>query len=229
MALTQLERIVLVIGEDGKRCLGRLLLPEDLRQHPFRQGEDQRDGIELRHDDQAVGRRGADDVADVDLTNPDHAVDRRGQPGVAELHLGRFDQRLVGLDRGLELADLCLLGLDQLWRGPALVAELGVTREIGAGIGELGLVALQISLELVDLGLVGARIDLREQVAGMDGLSFGEVDADELALDLGPHDVGVVGNHGADAVPVDRHVMLGDHAGHDGDRRRRRCRDGGLE
>jgi hypothetical protein len=63
----------------------------------------------------------------------------------------------------------------------------------------------------------------------MDGLSFGEVDADELALDLGPHDVGVVGNHGADAVLIDRHVMLRDHAGNDRDRRRRCGRDGGLE
>ena len=99
----------------------------------FRQREDQRDRIELRDDDEAVGRRRADDVADVDLANADHAVDRRGQPGVAELHLGRFDQRLVGLDRGLQLADLRLLGLDQLRRGPALVAELAVAREIGAG------------------------------------------------------------------------------------------------
>ena len=87
---------------------------------------------------------------------------------------------------GVELADLRFLSLDQLRRGPALVAELAVTREIGAGIGELGLVALKVSLELVDLGLIGTRIDLREQVAGMDGLPFGEVDADELALDLRP-------------------------------------------
>src|SRR6185369_4625899 len=124
------------------------------------------------------------------------------------LHLGRLDQRLVGLDRGLQLADLRLLRLDQLRCGPTLAAELVVAREVGASVGELSLVALQISFELVDLGLVGAWIDLREQVAGMNSLSFGEVDADELALDLRSHNVGVVGNHGADAVLIDWYVML---------------------
>ena len=44
----------------------------------------------------------------------------------------------------------------------------------------------------------------------MHGLAFGEVDADDLPLDLGAHDVGVVGNHRADAAEIDRHVMLGD-------------------
>ena len=97
------------------------------------------------------------------------------------------------LDRGLQLADLRLLGLDQLRRGPALVAELGVTRRDWRwALVSWAWSRSRFALELVDLGLVGTRIDLREQVAGMDGLPFGEVDADELALDLGPHDVGVV-------------------------------------
>ena len=63
-----------------------------------------------------------DDVADVDLADAGHAVDRRSQSRVAELHLRGFDQRLVGLDRRLQLRDLRLLGLDQLRRRPALVA-----------------------------------------------------------------------------------------------------------
>src|SRR3979490_3413931 len=54
----------------------------------------------------------------------------------------------------------------------------------------------------------------------MHGLAFGEVDADDLPLDLGAHDVGVVRNHRADAAKIDRHVMLGDGPGDDRHRRR---------
>ena len=84
---------------------------------------------------------------------------------------------------------------------------------------ELGLVALQIARVLIDQGLVGARIDLREQVASMYGLAFGEVDADDLPLDLGAHDVGVVRNHCAYARKIDRHVVLRDRRGDDRHRR----------
>ena len=93
-----------------------------------------------------------------------------------------------------------LLGLDQLRGGVSLVAELAIAREIGLGIRELGLVAVAIGGQLFDLGLIGPRIDLCEQIAGLDGLSFGEGDLDELSLDLAAHDVGVVGDHRADAA-----------------------------
>jgi hypothetical protein len=48
------------------------------------------------------------------------------------------------------------------------------------GILELGLIAFQVSSVLLNQGLTGTRINLREQVAGMHGLAFGEVDADDL-------------------------------------------------
>jgi len=44
----------------------------------------------------------------------------------------------------------------------------------------------------------------------MYGLALGKVDADDLPLDLGTHDVGVVRNHRADTAKIDRHVMLVD-------------------
>ena len=49
----------------------------------------------------------------------------------------------------------------------------------------------------------------------MHALAFGKVDADDLSLDLRAHHVGVVGDHGANAGKIDRHVMLGHDAGHD--------------
>ena len=188
----------------------------------LRQREDQRNRIELRDDDEAVRSRRTDDVADVDLTNPDHAIDRRGQARVAELHLRGVDQRLIGLDGRRQLPHLRLLGFEQLRSGPALLPQCGVAGEIGLGVDELGLIALKVGSVLIDQGLVGARIDLRQQVAGMHGLAFGEVDADDLPLDLGAHDVGVVRDHRADAGKIDRHVMLGDRCGDDRHRRRSR-------
>ena len=144
------------------------------------------------------------------------------------MHFGGVNQRLVGLDRRLQLSHLRLLGLEQLRSGPALVTQCGVAREIGLGIDELGLIAFEVSGVLIDQGLIGTRIDLREQVAGMYGLTFGEVDADDLSLDLGANDIGVVRNHSADTAEIDRHVMLGDHPGDDRYRGWRSGRGRGL-
>ena len=165
-----------------------------------------------------------DDVADIDLAHAGDAIDRRGQAGVAELDIGRFDQRLVGFDGALQLRHLRRLRLDQLRRGPTLLAELGVAVEIGLGVCELGLIAIARGRQLVDLRLVGPRIDLCEQVAGMHGLPFGEGDLGDLSLDLAAHEDGVVGDDRADAAQIDRHVLLRDHAGDDGYRRCRRWR-----
>ena len=129
-----------------------------------------------------------DDVADVDLPDAGHAIDRRGQPGIAELDLGLLDHRLVGLDRALQLRDLRLLRVGQLRRRKAFVLQLRIAAEIGHGIVELRLIAIAIGGHLVELRLVRPRIDLGEQVAGLDGLPFGEGDLGELALDLAAHD-----------------------------------------
>src|SRR6266436_6701496 len=215
----QLHRVILVVGENLQRRLGLLLLLLNLRQTRIGKRKYQRNWMELRHDDEAVGIRRADDVADVDLTNTYHAIDRGRQARVAELDLRGVNQGLIGLDSRPQLPHLRLLGLDQLWRGPTLVSQLGVAFEIGLGIDELGLVALQVSGVLVDQGLIGTRIDLREQIAGMHGLAFGEVDAVDLPLDVGAHHVGVVRDHRADTGKIDRHVVLGDRP--TDDRRRR--------
>jgi len=60
--------------------------------------------------------------------------------------------------------------------------------------------------------------------------AFGEIDADELSLDLGANDVGVVRDHCPDAAKINRHVMLGDDPGHDRTRGRwSRCGSGPLQ
>ena len=74
---------------------------------------------------------------------------------------------------------------------------------------------------LVDLRLIGTRIDLCQQVALVHVLPFDEVDADDLSLDLAGDQHRVVGDNRADAGEVDRHVVLRDRSGND-----RNCRAG---
>ena len=160
-----------------------------------------------------------DDVAQVDLADADDAVDRRRQSRVAELNVGGIDQRLIGFDGVLQLRHLRLLGIHQLRRGIALLRQRGVAVEISERVRQLRLIAIAVRRQLVDLGLIGTRIDLRQQIADMDGLAFGEIDADELALNLAAHDDRVVGDNGADAGQIDRYVVLSDCSGNDRHRR----------
>src|SRR6185437_7923809 len=85
-----------------------------------------------------------------------------------------------------------------------LLEQRLVAREIDLRIGELGLVAREHALLLGERGLVGTRVYLGEQVALLHHLSLVEVDARELAADLGTH-----GHHAARrdrAQPVERDI-----------------------
>ena len=86
----------------------------------------------------------ADDVAHVDVTNAGHSIDRRRQAREAELHLRGVSQRLVSLNGVLQLRDLRLLGLDQLWSRPAFVPQVRVAIEIGLGVHKLRLIAIAV-------------------------------------------------------------------------------------
>jgi hypothetical protein len=60
----------------------------------------------------------------------------------------------------------------------------------------------------------------------MRGVPLGEVDADYLSVNLAARDVRIVGNDGADASQIDRHIVLGNHTSDDRHRWQRRlcCR-----
>ena len=84
--------------------------------------------------------------------------------------------------------------------------ELLVADKIVLGVGELRLVLRLLGDGLVELGLVGGRIDAREHVALLDVLAFLEIDRDQLAVDLRAHGHGVERFDGADRLQIDRHV-----------------------
>src|SRR6185295_14226808 len=186
-SLVELYAVVLVVGDNGQRTFGLDLMILNLRQDLLRKREDQRNRLDLRDYDHATGARWGDDIAHVDLADASDAIDRRSQARIAELQLGRVDDRLVCLNGVLQLRHLRLLGVEQLLRRNSLLIQGQITIEIGERIGELRLIAIANSGQLIDLRLVGARIDLREKIAGPHGLPFGEVDADDLPLDLRPY------------------------------------------
>ena len=91
--------VAAALSEDLERRRRRGHLLDDLLQLILRQGEDHRNRLQLRDDDEAgrVGR--VDDVALVDQPDAGASRQRRLDRRVVELHLCGFDIGLVGLQR----------------------------------------------------------------------------------------------------------------------------------
>ena len=123
------------------------------------------------------------DVAGVDQARSHAAVHRRGDAGEAQLHLGELHLCGVGLHGRFELVHQRLLRVDLLLRGGVLRDQRGVALEVGARVDELGLVLGFCRLRLCELGLQRARVELREQLAGLDVLPFDKADLVELPVD----------------------------------------------
>ena len=125
-----------------------------------------------------------DVIAGVDLAQADAAGDRRDDAAIGEIELGIVDLRLVELDRAFVLIDDVDLILRLLACDRVLGRELLIAREIDARLVERRLVAQQLAGLLVERGLIGAGIDLRQEVALLDLLALLEGDRDDLARDL---------------------------------------------
>ena len=123
---------------------------------------------------------------------------------------------MVILDLRIELIDGSLLIVALLDRGGILFDELGVALEVELSIFEVDLVVSQRRLRLVELRLIGARIDLGEQIAFLDELTFLEVDTDQQSRDLAANGCGVQWSDRAEASQNDWHVVLLDGRRDDG-------------
>ncbi len=87
-------------------------------------------------------------------------------------------------------------------------------------IGELRRVLRERRARPIERGLIGARIDLRQQLPALDLLAFLEGDLGELAIHLRGHLDRVERLHGAEPLKIDRHVPRDDRRGGDFDRLR---------
>ena len=151
----------------------------------------------------------------IDQPDFNPARDRRGDLRVGELSLRVVDGRLVSLDRGDELIDEKLLGvvgllIKYLFREQFLVA-LGHRPPVG----KICFILRFFGDGFIQLCLVRAGIDLREEVARFDILPFSERHLFQLTIHPCVDSDRVERLDGADAVQVNRHVALlndtGDH------------------
>ena len=93
-------------------------------------------------------------------------------------------------------------------------------RDLGRRLGELRLRLRELARGLVERVLVGPRVDLEQEVAGLDEAALGVVLADEIPRDARADLRRHVAHGGADPFAVDRHVALDDRRDDDGDARR---------
>jgi hypothetical protein len=175
--------------------------------------------LQLRDDDDAVGIAGRHIVALIDLTQSDAAVERRNDPAICQVNFRGFHRGLVGFHRALILGNQSHLGIECLMRHSVLRRQSLVSRQIDLRALEHGFVPRQLPLGLRQCGFKRPRIDLCEQVAFLDVITFREIDFHHVAADLRADRHGSQRSHGAQRVDVDSDVALADYFGDDRHRR----------
>ena len=196
-----------VIAEDidGQRALGRSGV--DAHDLLLRETELHRDRLQLG-DDNETGEVGAvDDVALIDLTQPGPTRQRRNDLGIAKGRLRVIYRRLVGIHKRLLLGDNGALRIGLLLGAGVGSGQLLIADQIQPHIGKLRLILRLFGDRLIELRLVDHRIDFAENITLTDVLSFGEIDCDQFAVDLGAHCYGVQCPDGADAIQINRNVL----------------------
>src|SRR5690606_229079 len=141
---------------------------------------------------------GGHGLARLDRTGQDHAVHRRTDDGAVEVDPRRLGRRRLLADLGLRGVDLRLglvaRGAGQVDVAPghqlrgaqfglALVVELGVA-QAGLGLAQLRLGTGDLGVALLDLRLVGARVDAGDHLALLDLVVEVHQDLGDLAGDL---------------------------------------------
>ncbi len=128
----------------------------------------------------------------------------------------RIDQALILFHRAFVLLhdeDLIfgLLPCDRVLRGERLVAL-----EIQLRLGKQPLIVRQLAFVLLFQDLVGPLIDLRQKIALLDHLPFGECDLRQITVDLRLHGDGRERRDGTERVDDDANITERDGRGADG-------------
>ncbi len=194
---------------------------QDGRQIVFRQGENDRDRLELGDDDNAVGIARLHVIAGIDLAQPDPPADRRDDVAVDEVELLGVDLRLIGLNGADILLHQRRLRVEDLPGDRVFRDQGAVARQIDLGILEQRLIFCQLPFGLLERDLVGTRIDLSEKIALVDDLAFLEGDFGQLAGDLGLDRHRRERGDRTEPAEHDRHIALADLGRADRHRARR--------
>ena len=189
------------------------------RQRILRHGEDHRDRLQLGHHHQPGRIARLHVIALVHLAQPHPAGHRRGDVAVDQVQLGAIHRALVGFDGALILPDQRRLGVQRLARQAVLRHQLAVAGQIKLRVLQQGLVMRQRALGLLLRHLVGARIDLRQEIALLHDLPFGERHIRQLAVDLRLDGHRLQRRHRAELAEHDPDVARPDRGRADGLRR----------
>lgn len=138
----------------------------------MRQREDHRDRLHLRDHDDAAGIARLHIVAGVDEPQTDPAIAGGDDAAIVEIERGILDVGFVGQHDRLILQNEGTLGIDLLARNRVLRHQLLIACQIDPGGGQERFIARELALRLVQCGLIGTRVDLRQKVALPDALAF---------------------------------------------------------
>ena len=175
-----------VIGDDGQILARPLRLPH-LLDEILRQHEDHRDRLQLRQHDDPVGVGKIDVIAGIDQPQADPPGDRRDDMAIIDVEVLLGDQGLVGGDLTLVLPDDKGLILRRL-AGDGILFEQGrVALVVELGLIQHALIMRQLAFILGLQRLIGPRVDLRQEIALLDDLTFLEADRQQLSGDLRLH------------------------------------------
>src|SRR6266568_1124756 len=148
------------------------------------------------------------------------AVHRRINGTIIELKPRVLEGRLIGSHSGLILCGGGL-GLIELLLGTDFlgIQALRALQDQG-GVRRLRFVMREFSERLIERGLKRRAVDRKQQIALFDVLAFFEMNAQELARDLGLDRDGSVGHHRANGLYLERDALLRYLSHRDGHRRR---------
>jgi hypothetical protein len=122
----------------------------------------------------------------IDLAQSDAAGDRRRDVGEDQVHARGLHLTLVGFDRTDVLVDQRPLRIELLLGDRVLFDQAFIAFQIQPCVREQRLIALQISLHLLQGGFVRTRIDLCQRIALVHGLTLRKQDFLHDPADLRP-------------------------------------------
>src|SRR6266853_984585 len=206
------------LGDGVERVCNQTLLVKrfvDLRELLLGQGKDYGDRLDLRYYHYSSRIGGTHEIALIDQADAKPPVERRHERTILKEGLGVVDRALVQLHLRFELGDDGKLRVVLLPGHRGGLDQIGVALEVDLRISELRFVECLFGDCLVELGLIRSRIDLRQNVTGLDILTFPEIDAYDGTVDLATNCDHVERPDSADAVQVFWYVadrrLLGKH------------------
>src|SRR5579862_9835339 len=123
-----------------------------------------------------------DDVPRIHLPQSDATVKRRRDVAIDDLQLRGIDLRLIGPDCAVQLIHQRLLRVDLLLRNASRWNQRRISLQVQLRIAQLCLVAKQLCLHLIELGLEGTSIDFDEQISLLDVLTLPKVHLHDLPV-----------------------------------------------